>query len=126
MTVSVGGRCRTVVWLVLVILFGGYFAFAETDKVIVKTSRRNNEAITVDIGPAVPQSDGYGGTYEVAGMHGWVVSCNNDQPSCHMPHTGDSGYLAELDKKEEIYSGENLKIHWANGTVGIYALKETY
>lgn len=112
--------------LALIVLLGGSFAFAETDKVIVKSSSRGNQAITVDIGPAVPQSDGYGGHYEVAGMHGWVVSCNNDEPACYMPHTGDSGYLVEHDKKEEIYSGENVKIRWANGTVSIYVLKETY
>lgn len=126
MTVSVGGRWGTVASLSLIVLFSACFAYAETDKVIVKTTRRNNEATTVDVGPAVPQYDGSGGSYEIAGMHGWVLGCNNDQPSCYMPHTGDSGHLVEHDKKEEIYEGENVKIRWANGTVSIYALKETY
>jgi hypothetical protein len=80
----------------------------------------------VDVGPAVPQYDGYGGSYEIAGMHGWIISCNNDKPSCYMPHTRDSGYIVQRNEEDEIYSGENVKIRWANDAVGIYALRETY
>ena len=111
--------------LALIVLLGSCFAVGETKKVIVKASRHNNTTV-VDIGPAVPQYDGYGGSYEIAGMHGWVIVCNNDEPSCYMPHAGDSGYIVERDKEDEIYSGENVKIRWAGGAVGIYALKETY
>ena len=73
----------------------------------MKASSRNNVATTVDVGPAVQY---YGD--EVAGMHGWVLSCNNNQPSCYMPHTGDSGRLQDHDAKEEIYDGENVKLSW--------------
>jgi hypothetical protein len=126
MTVPLGGCWRTVASLALIVLLSACLAYAETDKVIVKTSRRNNEATTVDVGPAVPQSDGYGGNYEIAGMHGWVLGCNNDEPSCHMPHAEDSGYLLECSKQDKIYDGENVKIRWANNSVGIYFLRETY
>jgi hypothetical protein len=98
------------------------FAFADTHKCIVKTSSHNNDTTVLDVGPAVPQ---YGGN-EIAGMHGWVISCNNDKPACYMPHVGDSGYIMERDKADDIYSGENVKIRWTNNSVGIYALKETY
>lgn len=126
MTALTWGRWRTVLRLSLIVLVSACSAFAVTDKCIVKTASRSNEATVLDVGPAVPQSDGYGGTYEVAGMHGWVLKCNNDQSTCSMPHTGDSGYIEEHDKKEEVYDGENVKIRWANGAVSIYALKETY
>jgi hypothetical protein len=123
---SSGTRWLRSLGLVSLVLLIVSFASAETDKVIVKSSRRSDEATTVDVGPAVLQYDGYGGTYEVAGMHGWVVSCNNGERSCYMPHAGDSGRLVRHDKSEEIYDGENVKIRWASGTVSIYVLKETY
>jgi len=125
MTDSLGGCWRTVARLALIVLLGSCFAVGETDKVIVKTSRHNNDTTVVDVGPAVPQHDGYGGRYEIAGAHGWVMICNNDRPSCFMPHAGDSGYIVERDKEDEIYSGENVKIRWTNA-IGIYALRETY
>ena len=117
---------RGLVTLGLIVLLTCCFAVAETNKVIVKTSSHNDATTVVDVGPAVQQYDGHGGNYEIAGMHGWVISCNNDSPSCHMPHTGDSGYIMERDKEDDIYSGENVKIRWANASVGIYALRETY
>jgi hypothetical protein len=117
---------RGLVILGLIVLLGSCFALAETNKVIVKTSSHNNTTTVVDVGPAVRQDDGSGGNYEIAGMHGWVIVCNNDRPSCHMPHTGDSGYIVDRDKEDDIYTGENVKIRWGNNSVGIYALRETY
>jgi hypothetical protein len=114
---------RGLVGLGLIVLLS-CFAVSETDKCIVKTSRHNNDTTVVDIGPAVRQDYG-SGSYEIAGMHGWILLCNNDVPSCYMPHTGDSGYLVERTK-DDVYTGENIKIRWANDSVGIYALKETY
>ena len=116
---------RGLVGLELTVLLS-CFAFADTHKCIVKTSSHNNDTTVVDVGAAVTQYGGNGGSYEIAGMHGWVISCNNDKPSCYMPHVGDSGYVMERDKEDDIYSGENVKIRWANNSVGIYALKETY
>jgi hypothetical protein len=118
-------RCCQMVALI-VLLGCGFAVGRDASKVIVKTSRHNNGTTVVDVGPAVPQSDGYGARYEVAGMHGWIVSCNNDQPSCYMPHTGDSGFIVERDQEDEIYNGENVKVRWTNNAVGIYLLRETY
>lgn len=126
MRTSLSGCWRTASRLALIVLLSSCFAVSETNKVIVKTSHHNNDTTVVDVGPAVPQYDGYGGSYEIAGMHGWIISCNNDKASCYMPHTGDSGYVVERAKEDEVYSGENVKIRWANDAVGIYALRETY
>jgi hypothetical protein len=125
MTASLSGCWRTAARLALIVLLSSCFTFSETNKCIVKTSRHNTDTTVVDVGPAVPQDYGDGHPYEVAGMHGWILSCNNDVPSCYMPHTGDSGYLVERTK-DDVYTGENIKIRWANNTVGIYVLRETY
>jgi|SRR5271166_4210119 len=95
-----------------------------TDKVIVKQSSRNNITTIVDVGPAI--NDAFGGP-DFAGGHGWVLSCNNDQTSCYMPHTGASGRIVDGEASEDVYDGENVHILWPNaGIRATYVLRETY
>lgn len=95
-----------------------------TDRVIVKQSSRNNNTTLVDVGPAI--KDAFGGP-DFAGGHGWLLSCNNEQTSCYMPHTGASGRIVDGVGGEDVYDGENVHIVWSNsGVRATYVLRETY
>lgn len=95
-----------------------------TDRVIVKQSSRNNKTTLVDAGPAI--KDAFGGP-DFAGMHGWLLGCNNEQTSCYMPHTGASGRIVDDVGGEDVYDGENVHIVWSSsGVRATYVLKETY
>jgi len=100
-------------------------AFAATDKVIVRKSVRSNIATVIDVGHAVRLSDGT----DVAGMHGMVLVCNNDNPTCYRPFAGARGYITN---GPQIYDGDNITIHWgpygpySDADTGTYAIREDY
>ena len=89
------GDWRTAARLALIVLLS-CFAVSETNKVIVKTSLHNTDTTVVDVGPAVPQDYGDGHPYEVAGMNGWIISCNNDARS-NPWHQSDADGHADRD-----------------------------
>ena len=90
-----------------------------TNKVIVKSSRHSNKITSVDIGPAVQYYN-----EEVAGFHGDVIVCNNDEPTCYMPLERGSGYIQ--DGGPQIYTGTNITIRWKNGVDGTSVIQESY
>lgn len=95
----------------------------DTDRVIVKQSSRNNDVTIVDVGPAIPSV--LDNEPDQAGLHGEVLSCNNDQASCYRPYAGTEGKIVSGDASEDIYDNENVHILWP-GARATYALRESY
>jgi hypothetical protein len=114
--------CRRLSGAVSAMVLVCCLAFATTDKIAVKKSTRHEKTTTIDIGPAVPAD-----STEEKGRHGWVVQCDNDLPSCYMPHAGDSGAIVKNISNGKIYPGENIEILWDGRDLpGIYEVVETH
>ena len=82
-------------------------------------------SVTIDVAPY-----GYVKNYwdeystKVLSVHGEVLACNTDQPSCYAPNVGDEGHFVP---GPSIYTDfPNVTIEWDNGNVATYALHQEY
>jgi hypothetical protein len=108
------------------------FCHASTTATIVNSINHNVDTTSINTSPVgyVPYcemtiDEGNRCTQtQVISVHGELISCNNEEPSCYSPSIGETG---DFMSGPHVYSDfPNVTIKWSNGVVATYAMHREY